>query len=155
MQRRRHAQACLHQPQPRFSLGLSVPEAPRPTITEKRDRQRPCPSSFRGGPLGLSSSGDSTRHQPVLLPALGTASLASLLPATTLRPLCAYPTTDPFAVLSTCIPFFFASARRPSNTHHHHLALGPAATPLRNHESRVVSTPSMAVALFMRCRCIY
>ena len=59
--------------EPRFSLGPSLflkvsavqPPDLGPSQREKRDSQpkRPCPSSFRG-PLGLSSSGDSTRHQP-------------------------------------------------------------------------------------------
>jgi hypothetical protein len=156
-----YARASLSSPsgsQPRFSLGLSSSSAAQPpdrpsAITEKRDRQTaskgPCPSSFRG-PLGLSSSGDSTRHQPVL-PALGTLS-----PACYLQPL-----YDLFAHNSplTLLPplrtsiLLFDSARRPSNTHYH-LTLGPAATPLRNHESRVVSMPFMAVAPLIRCRCI-
>lgn len=148
------------QPASQGSLSGSLPQAQRspqtdhpPSQRSETDRQSkgPCPSSFRG-PLGLSSSGDSTRHQPVL-PALGTLSPASLLPATTLRLLCAYLTTDPFCHLRNSV-LLFDSSRRPSNTHHH-LTLGPAATPLRNHESRVVSTPFTAVALFMRCRCMY
>ena len=59
--------------EPRFSLGLFLKVSaaqppdrpPQRSAPKKRDSQakRPCPSSFRG-PLGLSSSGDSTRHQP-------------------------------------------------------------------------------------------
>jgi hypothetical protein len=119
-----YARASLSSPaaaasEPRFSLlKVSAAQPPdRPSQHEKQARQRPCPSSFRG-PLGLSSSGDSMRHQPVLLHSA--LSTASLLPATTLRLLCAYNTTDPFATLRNAYSCLTAQSDQatPNTTSH-------------------------------------
>lgn len=87
----------------------------------------------------LSSSGDSTRQTT------DRTRHHSLLPAPTTLPL-RNPTTDPRHHQDLNNPL-----RRPKATKHRPtpLTLGPAAIPLRNHESRVVS-PLLAQ---WRCSC--
>lgn len=161
VQRPPHAQACLHQPQcSQGSLFLKA-RAKRSPQTDHPSHHREARQTSVRAPPRFAARWDS-HHLEIprdTSPYCLHSALLSASPACYLQPLYDHlfahnpRTTDPFAALSTCT-LFFDSARRPSNTHHH-LTLSPAATPLRNHESRVVSTPFMAVALFMRCRCIH